>query len=555
MRLMLAYFLLVGAAALAADESVEQFQLVTQLPGNETRARFSPDGKHVALAAEIDGNFEIVIKSLGAEMRRTVAPSPAYDSSPAWSPDGSSIAFTSDRDGTVQIWTVELASGKLTRITSGDSTSYGADYSPDGQWLVHTGNASGNWDIWATRIASGEQRRITRHDGNEYWPRISRDGKRVVFYSTWSGWTDLWIADFESGELHPLLVSEAEDYRPAWSPDGSQVVFSSDRSGTSDLWAVDVAGGAPYQPVQLTNDTAGQDYADWSPDGRTILFDFDDSRESVFKIPVTGGNPERLTDDRFDDVSPVESSNGKIAFVSNRTPAGEFGIFTTDADTINPANIFPDRFNRYSPSFSPDGLSMSYQQGGGDYSSHNIFVTDFENQSTRQLTDSGRVQNSVWCADGKSILYGYSELAYDGKLQLWHVPAEGGKAKMLEERIITSTSPFDCSSDGIALYAVTTDKGPVVHRINVHDGSAEALFSGGWAAWSPDGSSLVTISDKTGNDEIYLTKPDGSAARQLTDTPWNEMTPRFAADGKSILYSVARRNRSIRALDIGNTAL
>lgn len=65
--------------------------------------------------------------------------------------------------------------------------------------------------------------------------------------------------------------------------------------------------------------------------------------------------------------------------------------------------------------------------------------------------------------------------------------------------------------------------------------------------WSPDGQSIVFVSNHTGNDEIWSMNQDGGNQRQLTynDWPWDKH-PSFSPDGKQIVfYSNRTGNRQI----------
>jgi Tol biopolymer transport system component len=44
-------------------------------------------------------------------------------------------------------------------------------------------------------------------------------------------------------------------------------------------------------------------------------------------------------------------------------------------------------------------------------------------------------------------------------------------------------------------------------------------------AWSPDGQRIAFISDRDGNDEIYVMNADGSGQQRLTRTPEDESFP------------------------------
>ncbi len=56
-------------------------------------------------------------------------------------------------------------------------------------------------------------------------------------------------------------------------------------------------------------------------------------------------------------------------------------------------------------------------------------------------------------------------------------------------------------------------------------------------AWSPTGEWIAFVSQETGNDEIFIIRPDGSGMRQLTRNSWEwDKHPSWSPDGRQIVF-------------------
>ena len=60
-------------------------------------------------------------------------------------------------------------------------------------------------------------------------------------------------------------------------------------------------------------------------------------------------------------------------------------------------------------------------------------------------------------------------------------------------------------------------------------------------AWSPDGRTIVFVSWRDGNGEVYAMDADGSGPRNLTQNPAKDVRPAWSPDGRSIAF-VSRRD-------------
>ena len=83
----------------------------------------------------------------------------------------------------------------------------------------------------------------------------------------------------------------AYDHHPAWFPDGTKLAFTSDRDGNDDVYTVPVTGG---EPTRLTWYGGGDIVLGVSPDGTKVLFR--SSRRvfalDLYEVSVNGGMPK-----------------------------------------------------------------------------------------------------------------------------------------------------------------------------------------------------------------------------------------------------------------------
>ena len=89
-----------------------------------------------------------------------------------------------------------------------------------------------------------------------------------------------------------------------WSPDGKQIVFVSNISGRNNLWLVPAESG---WPAQLTVSDQRQTAPAWSPDGKWIAYQSDYDGDEQWDIfhgfaeDRTGRQPDQYARDRGDE--------------------------------------------------------------------------------------------------------------------------------------------------------------------------------------------------------------------------------------------------------------
>jgi Tol biopolymer transport system component len=214
------------------------------------------------------------------------------------------------------------------------------------------------------------------------------------------------------------------------------------------------------------------------------------------------------------------------------------------------------------PRWSPDRRRIAFVRSGS------VYVVRADGLHARRLPSSGASSPS-WSPDGGRIVFTgardvFAVMVATGKLkrltrtkQPWrgnHTPAYSPDGK---------TVAFSRSTDAFNndIFLVRAD-GTKLRRLTRTHGSESRFGEEHGPAWSPDGRTIVFVSNRDGNWELYAIRPDGSGERRLTLTPGaTEDGPRFSRDGTRFVYVrdgrvvVARADgRFVRDLGRGTAA-
>jgi Tol biopolymer transport system component len=169
-------------------------------------------------------------------------------------------------------------------------------------------------------------------------------------------------------------------------------------------------------------------------------------------------------------------------------------------------------------------------------------------EALHQLTDDPAFDAcAAYSADGKQIAYCSSVGDPVGQFDIWTMKQNGRDKQRLTQLGGSAIFP-DFSPDATKIAFNARPAGTANNDIYVMnaDGSGrtpltDPLAPGNdlWPAWSPDGSKLVFVSDRTGLNQVWIMNADGSDQHQLTlDLTKKDQTPDWSPDGSKIAYTV-----------------
>ncbi len=151
-------------------DDATQIHRVTDLPGFELNAVFSPDGSKIAYVSDQGGNLDIYVIDAGGSNPLRLTQTMALEGSFDWTPDGQRIVYESDAAGSVQLWIMNADGSEQTQLTSGITPNLQPAVSPNGETIAFVTNRDGNFEIYLMDIDGTNQRNLTLSPNSEIVP-------------------------------------------------------------------------------------------------------------------------------------------------------------------------------------------------------------------------------------------------------------------------------------------------------------------------------------------------------------------------------------------------
>jgi tricorn protease len=349
-------------------------------------------------------------------------------------------------------------------------------------------------DLWLASCSGGEARRITAHPGRELFPKFSPDGKWLAFTGQYDGNFNVYVMPSEGGQPKQLTFYQGEaqplsdrmgvhNQVIGWTRDSKNVLFLS-RRDASNGWTkrpfmVSISGGLP-QPLPM--DEGG--LLSYSPDGSKVAYNRIFRNFRQWKR-YTGGLAQDITiydlknnlvdqvvpHTEYTDSFPMWHGN-TIFFSSDRGPEHRLNLYSFDLASKQVQQLTKfDQFDVMWPSLGPDAIV--FENAGY------LYTFDLETRQPKKLTI--------------------------------YVNGECGQALKHWADASHHITDFDIAPDGKR--AVFAARGEVF-TVPAKEGSMRNLTNSPGVreqkvSWSPNGKWIAYLSDRTGEDEIYMAPQDG----------------------------------------------
>jgi tricorn protease len=241
----------------------------------------------------------------------------------------------------------------------------------------------------------------------------------------------------------------------------------------------------------------------FSPDGRTIVFV---SGGDIWTVPAEGGTARLLVSHPSTESRPLFSPDGKrLAFASNRTGNGDIYVLTLDTGELKRLTF--DDSDEKLDAWSPDGKWIYFSSNGRDISGMNdVYRVSVEGGTAMPVTADRYVS------------------------EFFSAPSPDGAALAFTARGIASNQWWRKGSNHLDESEIWVKR----------EGRYERLTPPGarqmWPMWSPDGKSVFFMSDRGGQQNIWV-RPATGPSRALTHlTNGRVLWPFLSSDGKTIVF-------------------
>ncbi|HUR95338.1 MAG TPA: hypothetical protein VMY76_12185 [Gemmatimonadales bacterium] len=311
---------------------------------------------------------------------------------------------------------------------------------------------------------------------------------QVAYLSPASGYVSIYRKPIESGGKARSVVTggrsaELESFHPFESRmDGSRpgLLLFTARYGDRDALIVwDLARRrmtGRYQFTELVSLLSPH----WMPDGRSIVVSGLSERgvSDLYRIRLPGGELEPLTADRYQDLDPSPSVDGRhLVFASDRTAEGRGGaanLFLLDIETGRTTQLTTGDWVDESPMWADDGRIYFTSDRDGVL---NVFSVDSAGEGRRETSAWTGAFDAVPLADGGLLVGGFHDLSWN----LYRIPVDSAARRdRFAAREVPPAGQWEWAVAEDTATSVATRREPYRRRLSLDFAAGDAVLVPGY---------------------------------------------------------------------------
>ena len=406
---------------------------------------------------------------------------------------------------------------------------------------------------------------LTALPGGVRSPSFSPDGNHVVF--TWTGPKqdnpDLYVQQIGAGAPLRLTTDGGNDYSPAWSPDGRAIAFLRQPRDTArhELRLIPPLGGAERKLTDIhPGDFLRAVTLGWCPDASCVVVTDATSPGSkepaaLFVVSIESGEKRQLTTPKrpfLADTDPAVSPDGRwLVFRRDVAPfSGRLHVVQLDADlktTGEPRALTPILLTAYGPEWISNTEIIFWAKA----SLWRMNIRDGSVPERLPFVGEDGLMPAVWRPQpGRPGRLAYVRSSAD--INVWRIETSAAGAAASSPPVVAIASTrrdvlAQFSPDGHRVAFLSDRSGE--QEVWVADSSgANAIqltslgATPGFPRWSPDGRTIVFHSNAEQHPygAVYVVPSEGGKVRQVTSNPTTDVFASFSADGGWIYFSSSR---------------
>jgi Tol biopolymer transport system component len=201
------------------------------------------------------------------------------------------------------------------------------------------------------------------------------------------------------GAETPAIPEAGSWSEPRLSPDGRWIALTGHEPKV-DLWLYDVRREVLNQ---LTHAPGSAFDAIWMPDGRRLVYVFEDPVYDLHLLTIDASAPDRTILATPNDKYPGSvSPDGRLLAFTSAAGAWDVEIKTL-SDTMAPSTLGSASGERSDPAFSGDGRWIAYEEVTNARSE--VYFTAVDGAGGRYLVSAGGGTEPLWTKGGREIVY------------------------------------------------------------------------------------------------------------------------------------------------------